>query len=108
MNKDKFNKLSPEDQEIVFDEMLELINLVYNNPITVDELKIFTEWHKWTGRHNQELSKLLIGVYPYPSLDEYKNEEELNNLLQYSNDALLLVKFWNEQIKHKINLCRLK
>jgi hypothetical protein len=55
MNKTDFNNLSAESKEIVFEEMLEFISLVYENPTTIDDLKTFTEWQKWIGKFNEEL-----------------------------------------------------
>jgi len=66
MNKENFDNLGLQSKEIVFDEMLELITLVYDNPISIEDLKIFTEWHKYIGRFGKELYELLIGLYPFP------------------------------------------
>ncbi len=102
MNKEYFDNLSEEDQKVVFDEMCELYNLVCNYPIDINDLTIFTKWHKRTGKWGKELKDLLIGICPSEELNQSLNKEELNYLFECSKKTLKLVSFWNKLIRINI------
>lgn len=59
MNKEEFDKLPKEAQDIVFDEMCELLTLTYNYPMTFETLKIFTEWDSSRGLYGNDLKEFL-------------------------------------------------
>ena len=102
MDKKEFENLGVQDKEIIFNEMLELVTLIYENPVSIEELKIFTEWHKYIAKFSNDLYRFLIGVYPYPELNKQPSKEVLTELLKCSNEALKLVSFWNNQIKKQL------
>lgn len=57
-----FNRLSDKDKNFILQEMGELYNIISDYPITIEEIKIFAEWHKHTGQYGDNL-KIFLNKY---------------------------------------------
>ena len=100
MTKEEYDKLKPVQQKIVFDEMLELISLIYNNPISIEHFKVLTEWINHTGIDDVRLKTILLGICPTMKLnDSYKDEGKVLDLLKCSEEVSRLTFYWNRVLK---------
>ena len=97
MDRIKFKSLCKEDQEIVFDEMYKLYNLMSDHPITYEDLKICAEWISWIGCHGKGLEKRLNGFYPGKWLNE---DVDIEKAIAYSDEAVRFVTQWNKILKN--------
>ncbi len=100
MNKAEFYSLNEKERNIVLDDALELLTLVERNPVGVEEMRIFAEWQfpKW----GNDLKSFLTGLYPWYEFNQAKTNTERENVLQKSNTALSLVRFWNKAVNNRV------
>lgn len=104
MDRKEFDNLPKDKQDIIFSDMCDLIEIVYNYPAEIDDLKCFAEWQSHLGCFGNELNNLFTGIYPCDKLDNIKSKEELYDLLKLSDRALELVIFWNRAVKNMIKI----
>jgi hypothetical protein len=97
MNIEEFKNLGKTEQEEVLAEALELYDLVGKYPTSVEDIKIFVNWQMYIAQFGNDLENLLLGVYPYPEL----NNPTGKDILALSNRALDFVTFWNRCVKNQ-------
>lgn len=99
MNRERFNALTKEEQNIVFDEMCEMYKLVTHYAPGVEEYRIFAEWATRMGRFGEDMRQFLLGIYPPAAMDI----DSPSDILLYSERSLAFVKQWNDILKWESN-----
>lgn len=99
INREIFNNLSKENQDVYLEEWFKFETIIENNAISVDEaIKVFNTiciFITKTGFDSQKINNFIIGMYPYDELNNLDSKEKAEYILGLSNEIKCFIDYWN-------------